>query len=322
MQLCTGFAPNPKPKIGHAGFVRGDVSDCGPLKPVCIFTPAKINLLLAITGRRPDGYHDLVSLVAPLDWGDTLEVAPADDFSLICDDPTVPADGSNLVLRAAAAFRQASGWRGGATFRLTKRIPMGAGLGGGSSDAVAALRALNELAGQPLDHAGLVQLAAGLGADCALFMAGVPVVMRGKGDRIELLPPAAAARLRGQRVMVFKPGFGVATAWAYGRMAAQPQHYVAAGVVEARWARWLDNEAATPADIVGNNMEGVVFGKFPALPVLHERLRERFGLRPGMSGSGSASFVFVAPGHDENAITGCIREAWGPGACVVAANLT
>ena len=295
--------------------------NCGPLKPVRIFSPAKINLLLAITSRRPDGYHDLISLVAPLDWGDRLEAEPAADFSLVCDDPAVPADGSNLVLRAAAAFRDATGWTGGALFRLTKRIPMGAGLGGGSSNAVAALRALNELAGRPLDHAGLEQLAAGLGADCALFLAGAPVVLRGKGDLVEVLAPAVADRLRGRRVMIFKPGFGVATAWAYGRMAAQPQHYVAAEAVEARLARWMNDAAAPPTAIVGNNMEAVVFAKYPALPVLHERLRERFGLMPGMSGSGSASFAFVDTQQDESAISGCIREAWGPGSFVVAANL-
>lgn len=291
------------------------------MKPVRIFSPAKINLLLTITGRRPDGYHDLVSLVAPLDWGDTLEAEPADNFSLVCDDPEVPVDGSNLVLRAAAAFRAATGWPGGATFRLTKRIPMGAGLGGGSSNAVAALRALNELAGRPLADAGLTMLAAKLGADCTLFLAGAPVVMRGKGDLVEVLPPAVAERLRGRRAIVFKPGFGVATAWAYGRMAAQPQHYVATDTVEARLARWMVDAVAKPTDIVGNNMEGVVFAKYPALPVLHERLRERFGLRPGMSGSGSASFVFVDALQDESAIIGCIRDAWGPATFVVAANL-
>ena len=291
------------------------------MKPVRIFSPAKINLLLAITDRRLDGYHDLVSLVAPLDWGDTLEAEPADNFRLVCDDPEVPVDESNLVLRAAAAFRDATGWPGGVAFRLTKRIPMGAGLGGGSSNAVAALRALNELAGRPLADAGLTMLAAKLGADCTLFLAGAPVVMRGKGDLVEVLPPAVAERLRGRRVIVFKPGFGVATAWAYGRMAAQPRHYVAADAVEARLARWMVYAAAKPTDIVGNNMEGVVFAKYPGLPVLHERLRERFGLRPGMSGSGSASFVFVDAWQDENAIIGCIRDAWGPATFVVAANL-
>jgi 4-diphosphocytidyl-2-C-methyl-D-erythritol kinase len=250
-----------------------------------------------------------------------LEAEPADDFSLGCDDPMVPADGSNLVLRAAAAFREATGWTGGALFRLTKRIPMGAGLGGGSSNAAAALRALNELAGRPLDHAGLEQLAAGLGADCALFLAGAPVVMRGKGDLVEVLPPAAADRLRGRRVIVFKPGFGVATAWAYGRMAAHSQHYVAAESVETRLTRWMNDVAATPTDIIGNNMEAVVFAKYPALPLLHERLRERFGLRPGMSGSGSASFALLDALQDESTIIGCIREAWGPGSFVVGANL-
>src|SRR5436190_1798880 len=107
-----------------------------------------------------------------------LCVRPADGFTLTCDDATVPIDESNLVLKAARAFAAATGWSGGAKFALEKRIPMGAGLGGGSSDAVAALRALNELAGRPLDAPKLANLAAGLGSDCPLFLHDGPVIMR------------------------------------------------------------------------------------------------------------------------------------------------
>ena len=145
--------------------------------------PAKLNLFLAITGRREDGFHELVSVVAPLKFGDTLRVEPATEFSLGCDVPDVPVDGTNLVLRAAQAFAAASGWRGGARFFIEKRIPMGAGLGGGSSNAVAALRALNVLAGpaQGLAPEALARVAAQLGSDCPLFLHDGPVVMRGRG---------------------------------------------------------------------------------------------------------------------------------------------
>lgn len=280
--------------------------------PVAHFSPAKINLFLAITGRRADGFHDLVSLVAPLDWGDDLTAEPADEFSLTCTDPAVPVDATNLVRKAAAAFRAATGWRGGAAFRLTKRIPMGAGLGGGSSNAVAALRALNDLAGSPLDATAIRQLAGGLGADCPLFAVGGPVIMRGRGERIEVLGPAEAARLRGRRVLVFKPHFGIGTAWAYGRMAANGRDYLPAAEAEARLAAWRGDVAAGPGAILFNNMEGVAFAKYLALPALHGLLRERFGLAPRMSGSGSASFVLLDEDSDPAPVEAAIREAWGP----------
>src|SRR6188768_1791388 len=136
-----------------------------------IFAPAKVNLFLAVTGRRPDGFHDLVSVAAPLDFGDTLRAEPATGFSLACTDPEVPIDATNLVLKAAAAFEEASAKTlagpTGAKFFLEKRIPMGAGLGGGSSDAVAALRLLNQQAGPKggLSADGLQRVAAQLGSD-------------------------------------------------------------------------------------------------------------------------------------------------------------
>ena len=106
---------------------------------VSVFSPAKINLFLAVTGRRADGYHELVSVVAPLTFGDELTVETGEmrpesgeQFSLECDDPQVPVDGSNLVLKAAEAFATATGWKAAVRFRLAKRIPVGAGLGGGT----------------------------------------------------------------------------------------------------------------------------------------------------------------------------------------------
>src|SRR5882724_8325092 len=133
------------------------VSSRDPLSvaSLVVFSPAKINLFLAITGRRPDGFHDLLSVAAPLTFGDTQWIEPRADevFSLTCDDPELTCDETNLVMRAARAFREATQWQGGATFRLTKRIPAGAGLGGGSSNATSTLLGMNTLAGYPLNAA-------------------------------------------------------------------------------------------------------------------------------------------------------------------------
>jgi 4-diphosphocytidyl-2-C-methyl-D-erythritol kinase len=290
------------------------------------FAPAKLNLFLAITGRRGDGFHELVSVAAPLDMGDTLTATPAADWSLSCSDPTVPADGTNLVLRAATAFAAAVEARGQPVprfaFRLEKVTPAGAGLGGGSSDAVATLRLLNAASGAPLDAAALASLAAQLGSDCPLFLLDGPVVMRGRGERIERLAEEPATRLRGQRVLVFKPGFGISTAWAYGRLAAgAPGSYLPAAEAEARLAAWCARRGASPAELLFNNMEPVAARKFLALPALLERLQSEFGLAVRMSGSGSACFALLAADTPLAAVTARIRSVWGDSAFVREARL-
>lgn len=286
---------------------------------VAIFSPAKINLSLAITGRRADGFHELISVTATLAFGDTLRAERAADgagFSLACDAEGVPTDGTNLVLRAAEKFAAATGWRGGAKFVLEKRIPVGAGLGGGSGNAVAALRALEALSGVALAEERRLGLAAELGSDCPLFCHGAPLVMRGRGERIELLAAGAAERLRGRRVLVFKPAFGVATAWAYQALAARPEWYADAAAEEARLATWAADADAPAEALLANTLERPVFAKWVALPAMLAWLRERHGLAPRMSGSGSACFAFLPAGADEAAIIATVREGWGDGAFV------
>ena len=287
-----------------------------------IFAPAKLNLFLAITGRRADGFHDLVSVVATVGFGDTLRVEAREmrageaRFSLACDDATVPVGEENLVLKAAAVFAAATGWSGGANFFLEKRVPMGAGLGGGSSDAVAALRGLSELAGGVMKEAKMAEVAATLGSDCPLFLRGGPVVMRGRGERVEALAEAGAARLRGRRVLIFKPEFGIATPWAYRQMAADgAKHYWPAAEAEARLAAWTAG-GAPAEELLANNMEGVAFEKFVALPVLLEELRTRFGVVARMSGSGSACFALLGENAPVAEMTAAIRAAWGAGSFV------
>lgn len=290
-----------------------------------VFSPAKINVSLAITGRRADGFHELVSVVAPLAWGDTLTVETGggvEGFSLTCDDPFVPLGPENLILKAAAAFREATDWTGGGQFTLAKQIPMGAGLGGGSSNAAAALRGLNTLAGEPLDRPALAAVAAKVGSDCALFVYGGPVVMRGRGERVEALPPAGAVRLSGRELLVFKPAFGISTAWAYGRLAAvAPGGYLPAADAEAWLAGWLAADRRPAEELVYNNMEPPAFAKFPALPVLLERLRKDFGLTAGMSGSGSACFALLSEDSPVGKIEAVIREAWGVSAFILRTRL-
>jgi len=300
--------------VAHREFF---VSIAADLSALDVPAPAKINLFLAVTGRRPDGFHDLLSVAAPLVWGGAVSVeAKGRSFSVECDDPGIPTDGTNLVLKAAAAFADAAGWRGGAHFSISKRVPAGAGLGGASSDAAAALVALNRLADAPLDGAGLARVASGVGSDCALFLSRGPVVMRGRGERVEALAPAASRRIRGRRVLVFKPGFAIPTAWAYGKLAESPQGYVSSAEAEGRLASWIAGPESGAEDLLFNSMELPAFAKFAALPLLLGLVRARFGVSAGMSGSGSACFALLAEAADARPIAATVREAWGPSAFV------
>jgi 4-diphosphocytidyl-2-C-methyl-D-erythritol kinase len=289
-------------------------------------SPAKLNLYLAVTGRRADGFHDLLSLAAPVAWGDTLGVRLAGGgFSLECDDPAVPLGEDNLVLRAARAFNACAGLELGAAFVLEKRIPMNAGLGGGSSNAVAALLALNELSGSPLDFARLEALAARLGSDCAMFLRKGPSVMRGRGESVEAPGGTAAGRISGRRAVLFKPAFGIGTAWAYGRLAgiADRSGYSPPDRAEARLGAWIASPAAPAEEILHNDFERVVLPKFPAAGLLLARLRGDFGLEPHLSGSGSTCFALLPNDHPDPAdgIAAAVREAWGPSSIFVETRL-
>jgi 4-diphosphocytidyl-2-C-methyl-D-erythritol kinase len=276
-------------------------------------SPAKLNLFLAITGRREDGFHDLVSVATPVEFGDTLTVESRESgFTLSCDEPALDTGETNLIIQAAWAFVRETGWAGGAHFTLQKRIPMGAGLGGGSSNATTALMGLNQLAGEPLTREALAVIAAQLGSDCAMFLQAGPVIMRGRGEKVQMMPPQAADRLSGRRVLIFKPAFGINTAWAYRQLAeAAPTSYLPALEAEMQLGVWIDHANSPAEDLLFNNMEAPAFGKYILLPVVLDRLRELYGLAPRMSGSGSACFALLPEAAPLDAIMSTIGELMG-----------
>ncbi len=275
---------------------------------------AKLNLSLAITGRRADGFHELISLVAPIALADTLTLDVGRPLGLTCDDASLPVDGSNLVLKAAAAYvkRRPSAPTG--HFHLTKKVPHGAGLGGGSSDAAAALRLLDQASGDPLGLEVLETLAAEVGSDCPFFVRGQAAVMRGRGERLEILPLAARAALAGRKVVLVKPPFGVPTPEAYALL-AKAGKYRPAAQAEAELAAWIAQPAADPS-VLGNDLAAPVFAKYLALPVGLESFRRATGVNWQMTGSGSACFAFVSDGFDHARLRADVRRAWGPGAWV------
>ena len=288
------------------------------MDPVVISSPAKLNFFLAVTGRRPDGFHDIVSVAAQLDFGDTLRLEPlaGGSDSLECAMPGVPLDVSNLVLRAARAWRDAGGGAPPVRFVLEKRVPPESGLGGGSGNAVATLRGLERAASRPLGAAAIERIAASIGSDCTLFLHGGPVIMRGRGEQIEPLPEPAAARLCAGELLVIRPGVGVGTAWAYGRLVrGAPGSYLDGKDAEARVAAWIaggENDALS-----FNSFEPVVFEKFVGLPVLARRLERRHGLKLRLSGSGSACFAWLRDETKWDSLVADVREALGEGCLAV-----
>jgi len=158
-----------------------------------VLAPAKLNLYLRVVGRRTDGYHELETVFERIDLCDELSIEPRPSrVSLVCDEPMLACGNENLIMCAARLLQDATGCRQGAAIRLAKRIPIAAGLGGGSSDAAAALMGLNALWQLGLDVAALMALGQQLGADVPFFLADVPFAIgRERGDACELIEAAA-----------------------------------------------------------------------------------------------------------------------------------
>lgn len=283
--------------------------------------PAKINLSLAVVGREADGFHRLVSCMVPITLADSLTFVPGGQVDVLaCDEPTIPVDQTNLVLRAAAVFRAAHAAAPRGHFWLSKAVPQGAGLGGGSSDAVAALRLLNEASGFPFDADGLRSLATKVGSDCAFFVGCEPCVMRGRGERLDGLPLSLAAAWRGRRVLLVKPARPVSTASAYGWI-AESGAYLAEARAEAALAEAIVSGKPESFVALGNSLQASVFAHNPELPAGLAALRSDLGIEAFMTGSGSACFALVEEAPDLNRVRSVLGSAWGPGVWVALTEL-
>ena len=260
------------------------------------FSPCKVNLMLAITGVRPDGFHNLISLVTPVKFGDILRVSilppSATADTLECSAPGIPLDSSNLILKAAELFRNTADIDTHFAFSLEKRVPAGAGLGGGSSNGAAALAAMNELCSQRLGDGSLEDIAAKLGSDCPLFLSETPVVMRGRGEIVYPLFGDAQDYISRLKILLFKPDFSINTGWAYAQMRANPSDYIDRDFAEGKISEWLENPSITGIPLI-NNMQIEAFKKYPALEIAIEEIKSQFGVPAMMSGSGSACFAIV-----------------------------
>ena len=246
--------------------------------------PAKINLSLKITGKRKDGFHGIETLIVPIpSLYDELTFTQADSFSLHCETPGVPTDESNLVSQGLRIFEEETGLRCSFRIELKKRIPHGAGLGGGSSDAAHTFLALNDLTGANIPLDTLAQWAARLGSDIPLFLYQSPCWCTGRGEIIE--PRILEWQ---DPIVLFKPAFDIPTPWAYSRW----KH--------SRKIPAISYEPQ-PLDhlILFNDLEQPVFEKHRFLAELKSFLQRQPETKASlMSGSGSTLFAVLNPEAD------------------------
>ncbi len=277
-----------------------------------LHSPAKTNLMLSVHPCREDGFHELTSLIVALDFGDTLGVKLSTGAdTLTCSDSLVPTGPDNLILRAADCFRERLQQAVTFEFDLDKRIPMGSGLGGGSGNAAVALNGMNSLLGEPLSVSDLLEIAAELGSDCPFFVEQKPAVMRGRGERLECLEATISAGLQGQRLLLFRPEFAVATAWAYEQLIqGAPDTYESAELANLR-LQGLMQGGGTLEDVLFNSFEVPIGAKYLAISTLLDALRSS-GVPCLLSGSGSCCFALLRDeGPDSDEVKAQIRSAWG-----------
>lgn len=265
--------------------------------------PAKVNLALKVLGLRQDGFHELRTVFQTISLSDRLRVTyqPRRDggVRLSCNKPELGGL-DNLAARAAAALLEAGPWRGSVSIELDKRIPVGAGLGGGSSDAAAVLLALARLLKPPPAQETLFEVAARIGSDVPFFLLGGAAVGVGRGEEVYPLPEN-----RRKWLVLLVPDFEIPTAEAYrllrrSRSAALTPHAqrpmiigFCAGVSASK-DRWASHPAGTPTSCFENDFEKIVFQRYPELAEWKQRLIHAGASQAMLSGSGSALFGMFA----------------------------
>lgn len=247
-------------------------------KRVHLRTPAKVNLRLEVLYKRPDGYHELLTWIYPISlWDEVVIEEKEEGYQLICDDPRLPEE--DLCLKAAKAFSARFGIEKGVRIYLKKKIPIGAGLGGGSSDASAVLKGMARLFGLKAAFNELLDLARGIGSDVPFFLYETPALMGGRGDiQLEKLPKLDLW------LVVLYPGFEVSTGEVYQQLAASLTRPRGENkiIMEFPPRKW--------EDFLRNDLEKVVEERFPEVREMKEFLRKEGAKGVLVSGSGSSVF--------------------------------
>ena len=244
---------------------------------------AKVNLTLEVLGKRPDGYHEVATVLQAVDLFDRVTLEEAPGLELSSDDPELPTDERNLIIRAARLLREAAGFDRGARIMLAKRIPVAAGLGGGSTDAAATLVGLNRLWGLRWPRARLCELGARLGMDVPFFLGRSPAVGRGRGEIVQALPS------RGGRALVLvNPGTPLSTSSVY---AGVPAGWRAEPAATERMIEALrQGHERRVVEALANHLEGPAEALLPVIGRMKAALLAAGALAAMMSGSGPTVF--------------------------------
>lgn len=246
---------------------------------------AKINLSLDAIEKRPDGYHNVELILNEISLYDTLciSVDNNEKINLKCSDKTLPEDSSNIAYKAAELFLKKSGLKYGVSLDLTKRIPHGAGLAGGSADAAGVLRGLNNLSGNFFSHDELMSLAAQLGADVPFCISGGCAFAEGIGDKLTQLPVP-----QNFHYVIVKPEESISTAYVYNNLdlKLRKQDINVRAAAEAL----KNNDREAFLHNAGNFMETVTAKKFPVINDIKNQLRQNGAFLSMMSGSGTSVF--------------------------------
>lgn len=267
------------------------------------FPNAKINLGLRILRKRSDGYHTLESLFLPIDWCDALEITLAPSSQDKWTQRGIPIGGEhsdNTIFRTIALLRERFAIPA-LHIELLKKIPFGAGLGGGSADAAFALKMLNEQFALGLTHNDMVKLIARVGADCPFFIANEPALATGIGEKLS--PISLPQSLRQATLLLVKPPFGIATKQAYAGVTLHPE-------AEGSLVAALEQPVERWQELLVNDFEESLFPYFPRLGVIKKQLLAIGAFYAAMTGSGSTLFGFF-----ESDMLPSFPEDWGD--CVV-----
>ena len=245
-------------------------------KKIEVTAPAKTNLWLRVLGKREDGFHEIESRMVNLSLQDhlTLQQTKGKKIELTCSDKSLPVGEDNLVVRAARAMESLTSKKLGLKIHLEKRIPCGAGLGGGSSDAAAVLHAVNQIGAFEIPLEDLVTAAASIGSDVPFFVHRTSCDVSGRGEIVEPVPEGKMPRLP---IILIKPGFEISSAWAYQNLASSRDTNYPESVPQI-----------CPWGSMENDLERPVFIKFPILCQIKEWLLKQPEIHAAiLSGSGS-----------------------------------
>ena len=257
-----------------------------------LFAPAKVNLFLAVTGKREDGYHDLCTVLAKVSVGDTLELKRKDKnggVHLRCPGFEDLETSGNLVCQAVDKWFLQSGESWGVEIILKKKIPPMSGLGGGSSDAVSALLGMNELGDYSLPEDMLYHLASEIGSDCPSFLTAGLCLAEGRGEQVRSIKESLSQQTSGQKVLLFRPDIGFSTADVYAGL-ARKKSYSSKDWALKSVKSWESGNLPIEK-FLHNDLEIPVFEKHRYFLPIFEQIKQQFGIHPRLSGSGSSCFA-------------------------------